>query len=131
MNTWGSPRKIFEAVDRMEMPEQLPTEIADALEFWRDRYWSNGEPTFAFEALNFTNDDQRAFVEQVLTGDRHSDGDCVKALLLIILRLRNNLFHGAKWRYRLQGQFDNFSHANGVLMRATEFAVPEPIADDL
>jgi len=36
--------------------------------------------------------------------------------LVIIYRLRNNLFHGDKWSYNLQGQYENFTKANEFLM---------------
>ncbi|HEX8678690.1 MAG TPA: hypothetical protein VF683_01920, partial [Chthoniobacterales bacterium] len=61
-----------------------------------------------------------------LSGARDGDADVLKTLLLIILRLRNNLFHGVKWQYLLYDQFENFTHANAVLMPAIELAVPPP-----
>lgn len=64
--------------------------------------------------------------EEVLSEARDGGADVLKALLLIILRLRNNLFHGVKWQYFLQDQFENFSHANGVLMPAIGLAVSPP-----
>tara|TARA_B100000614_G_scaffold111617_1_gene100153 strand:- start:1007 stop:1162 length:156 start_codon:yes stop_codon:yes gene_type:complete len=41
-------------------------------------------------------------------------------VLIIVWRFRNNLFHGEKWAYQLQGQLSNFTHANAVLMRLLE-----------
>ena len=41
-------------------------------------------------------------------------------MLIIVWRFRNNLFHGEKWAYQLQGQLSNFTHANAVLMRLLE-----------
>jgi site-specific DNA-cytosine methylase len=40
----------------------------------------------------------------------------LQALLLIVLRLRNNLFHGEKWAYGIAGQRQNFQHACAVMM---------------
>ena len=42
------------------------------------------------------------------------------ALLIIVYRFRNNLLHGVKWAYEIRGQFENFRHANAVLMQAIE-----------
>jgi hypothetical protein len=42
------------------------------------------------------------------------------AFLMIVGRLRNDLFHGKKWAYELRDQRENFTHANGVLMRILE-----------
>jgi hypothetical protein len=39
---------------------------------------------------------------------------------MIVLRLRNNLFHGAKWAYGIADQRENFQHANAALMRLLE-----------
>ena len=41
-------------------------------------------------------------------------------ILIIVYRIRNNLFHGEKWSYGLQGQLNNFKHANEALMKAIE-----------
>ena len=35
-------------------------------------------------------------------------------------RLRNNFLHGEKARYGFRGQYDNFRHANNVLVAALE-----------
>jgi hypothetical protein len=37
-----------------------------------------------------------------------------------VFRYRNNLLHGVKWQYKLQGQLGNFTTANDVLMRVLE-----------
>lgn len=50
--------------------------------------------------------------------------EVTKALLQIAMGLRNNLFHGLKWQYRLRDQFHNFSHANAVLMAAIDLSPP-------
>jgi hypothetical protein len=44
----------------------------------------------------------------------------MKALLVIVYRLRNNLFHGEKWEGGISGQKDNFDNANRVLIAALE-----------
>jgi len=44
-----------------------------------------------------------------------SDEDKLKALLFIVYRLRNNLFHGVKGHYGFVDQFENFQHANTLL----------------
>jgi hypothetical protein len=52
-----------------------------------------------------------------------SDSDArsrVAAVLIIVFRYRNNLFHGVKWLYKLKGQLGNFSTANDVLMKVLE-----------
>lgn len=110
MGTEGSQPKVAAAVDRMPLPDPLLPEMAEALVFWRDRYWEAGSPTPAFAALNFRPNTHRTLVIEVLGRARDGAADVLKALLLIILRLRNNLFHGVKWQYFLHDQFENFTH---------------------
>ncbi len=59
-------------------------------------------------------------VEAVLSGVDEDATSQVAALLIIVYRLRNNLFHGQKWTYKLAGQLQNFTHANAVLIKALE-----------
>jgi hypothetical protein len=93
------------------------------LEYFRNRYFSHGEFTYNFNALNFRSSDRRPIVERVLSGASNDAGDVVIALLLIVYRLRNNLFHGMKWGDELREQEANFKNANEVLMRALEIRI--------
>lgn len=124
MSKEGSQPRVAAAVERMTLPDPLPAAMIRALDFWRHRYWQVDEHTGAFYALNFRANEHRTLVTEVLSDIRCDRADIVKALLLIILRLRNNLFHGVKWEYRLRDQLGNFTHANQVLMPAIDFAVP-------
>lgn len=124
MATRGSPAKIVAAVNRMPLPNPLPQRMTAALAFWRARYWGATSTTSQFAALNFQDDARRKLVTDVLCGARAERPDITKALLLIILRLRNNLFHGVKWQYLLRDQLGNFTHANHVLMCAIDLAEP-------
>jgi hypothetical protein len=124
MATNGSQPAVVAAVDRMAIAEPLSVEFTEALAFWRDRYWQGGQPTDACRALNFAQNRYRTLALAVLSGESEDPGEVVKVLLLIAMRLRNNLFHGVKWQYRLQGQLQNFTHANAVLMRAIALTPP-------
>ena len=69
----------------------------------------------------------KPMVEAVLKGEKTDDCERIVALLIIVYRLRNNLFHGQKWTGdQLGRQFDNFTHANGILMSALEIARDGP-----
>jgi hypothetical protein len=87
------------------------------LSYFRDRYFANGELTHHFPFLNLRNGDHPELVQAVIEGTNTDPRDRMLALLMIVWRLRNNLFHGAKWAYGLRGQLENFKHANSVLMR--------------
>lgn len=126
MATYGSPAKVVAAVDRMDVPDQLPDRIVEALQYWRHRYVDADDAAERFAGLRFRDNAFRSLTLAVLNGQREGPVDVLKALLLITLRLRNNLFHGVKWQYLLVGQRGNFDNANAVLMTATEMAVPLP-----
>jgi len=70
--------------------------------------------------LLLRENDNEPLVVSVLKGENNNPADIVGALLIIVFRLRNNLFHGAKWAYGIAGQLDNFSNANEVLMAALD-----------
>ena len=59
-------------------------------------------------------------MEVVLKGENTNLVDEITALLMIVYRLRNNLFHGLKWDYGIRDQFDNVIHANAVLMKSVD-----------
>jgi hypothetical protein len=56
----------------------------------------------------------------VLKEKETSIGALVSALLIIVLRYRNNFFHGIKWAYGLRDQLNNFNNANLLLMKMIE-----------
>ncbi len=88
--------------------------------YFRNRYFANGEVTHHFQHLNLRQSDHPDLVRSVIGGESDTPRDKVLCLLMIVWRLRNNLFHGEKWAYHLRDQLDNFTHANKVLMRVLE-----------
>lgn len=96
------------------------TRFTPSLSYFQDRYFQNGTATEYFVGLNFRKNDNQALVGSVLKGENTNPADCVAALLIIVFRLRNNLFHGIKWAYGIHGQLSNFIHANTALMAALE-----------
>jgi len=88
--------------------------------YFRDRYVVDGTFTYQFEHLYLRRNDAPALVKKVLAGEDAAPEEIAAAALIIVYRFRNNLFHGVKWSYELQGQLDNFTHANAVLMQAIE-----------
>ena len=59
-------------------------------------------------------------MKKVLACEATEREEIAGAVLIIVYRFRNNLFHGVKWSYELQGQLENFTHANAALMQAIE-----------
>ncbi|EJN6713692.1 hypothetical protein RAL01_004397, partial [Vibrio vulnificus] len=81
------------------------------LEFWTNRYVTQGEVNYSFSQLNFRKDEEKDLVSSVLLGRETLLAAKIHAVLLIIYRLRNNLFHGIKDIALLNEQCDNFEVA--------------------
>lgn len=91
------------------------TEFNSYLEYFKNRYVSNGTFTNRFQYLHFRNNDRRNLVEDILLGNNTKNNDIILALLIIVYRYRNNLFHGIKRIQEIDKQRENFENANGVL----------------
>lgn len=52
-----------------------------------------------------------AEVAEMLCNKDYSNSVQLIGCLVVVFRLRNNFFHGEKWRYKLQGELDNFQQA--------------------
>lgn len=117
----ASVAKITDVVDTWVAQGSLDADDFDGeLFYFRNRYFAGGELTPHFPHLNLRKSDHPELVEAVIKGVSNEPRDRMLAALIIVWRLRNNLFHGAKWAYQLQGQHQNFTHANAVLMRVLE-----------
>ncbi len=92
----------------------------ESLAYFRARYVANGQPTQHFHGLELRNNDNKALVLSVLRGENTNAADSIAALLIVVFRLRNNLFHGVKWAYGIHGQRENLAHANAALISALE-----------
>lgn len=86
-----------------------------ALEFWKNRYIRAGELNHKFEQLNFTHQPHVQLVSQALKGMETEQANIVHSLLLIVYRLRNNLFHGVKDITRIRHQTTNLDTASDFL----------------
>jgi hypothetical protein len=119
--TSASANKILAVVKRWEGDGRLDVAAFDeCLVYFRGRYFRNGTATQKFFELGFRPHDKEVLVEAVLKGENTNPSDCVAALLIVVYRLRNNLFHGAKWDYDIRDQRCNFTHANAILMSAMD-----------
>lgn len=121
LNTAGSARAICDVVDAWENAGTLDAQSVDPeLVYFRERYFADGTITDHFEHLHLRNNDQKPLVRAVIDGSHNSSRDRVAAVLIIVFRYRNNLFHGVKWQYKLADQLGNFSAANSVLMKVLD-----------
>ena len=85
------------------------------LEYLKNRYYINGDVTEYFNGLHLNRSGNPVEVITALSNEDASKEEQVIGCLIILYRLRNNLFHGEKWQYQLQGQFNNFLQANGFI----------------
>lgn len=82
------------------------------IQYFRDRYvQDDGSMDSRFFHLRISSNNS-PLVEAVLTGANSDNDDIILAGVVIIYRLRNNLFHGEKAIRELHTQTDNFNTAN-------------------
>lgn len=90
-------------------------DFQSTIDYFRNRYVTNGNLNDKFPYLYFRNNDRQSFVEDVLLGVRDSTNDIVLASTIIVYRFRNNLFHGLKDIAVINLQRENFETANHFL----------------
>ncbi|NIJ42075.1 hypothetical protein FHS78_002368 [Parvibaculum indicum] len=121
MGNFARADRIRERVDEWSAAGSLNAELYNVeLAYFRNRYFAENALTYHFAFLELRPSDHPDLVQAVIDGTNNDPRDRMLALLMIVWRLRNNLFHGAKWAYQLRDQRDNFTHANSVLMRLLE-----------
>ena len=121
LNKRGSANAIVESANRWAASGHLTEDrFSRELAYFRDRYVADGEFTHHFDNLHLRKNDAPDLVMRVLKREDAESEEIAAAVLIIVYRFRNNLFHGVKWSYELQGQLDNFAHANTALMQAIE-----------
>lgn len=129
LGTRANAPRLLSLVEAIQKSGKLDvTMFAGPLAYFRDRYWKDGEFTQRFQGLRIENygANEQALVKSVLSSTPMSPEAEVGALLLVVYRLRNNLFHGIKWDYGIKGQRDNFAQACAVLMAAIELSDEVP-----
>lgn len=96
--------------------------FAEPLAYFRSRYWRDGNFTPEYDGLHTGkyNAANRKLVIDALSNQPQLPEDTLSGLLLVVYRLRNNLFHGVKWAYGIRGQKSNFKNACEVLMGIME-----------
>jgi len=116
--TWADYEKINTAVDKMDASD--PIDVKPYVNYFRDRYFDKHGSTPLFNGLKFrpTGGDAnaKAKVTDALTLKETNGVEVLKALLYILYRFRNNLFHGGKNVANIVSQIDNFIVANNLLI---------------
>src|SRR5262245_24903427 len=119
----ASPKNIASLAAGIADTKKLrPELLVEPIAYWRTRYVHAGEFTHHYHSLNLRPNDNIKVVNAVLLSQDESPKALLICALTIVYRYRNNLFHGLKWAYGLQGQEGNFTVANRVLIATTEMA---------
>jgi hypothetical protein len=117
LNTQGNAINIIQAVESLKKQGKLTlAPFRPAIDYFSKRYYDGTNLTPDFDGLEFKKPDRRSLVKSVVRGQSSDDAEILSAILIIVLRLRNNLFRGIKWQYGIRGQLQNFCSANDVLM---------------
>ena len=85
------------------------------LAYLKDRYFKNGQVTEHFPFLRLDRNHNPEEVVDALSNENATKVVKVIGCLIIVYRLRNNLFHGEKWLHQLHDQKNNFTFANDFL----------------
>lgn len=98
--------------------ERNNVDFQEQIEFWKNRYIDNDITNARFEKLGFTYEPHKELVSGVLLGNQTDSVKINHAILLIVYRLRNNLFHGNKDITRIHHQVENLNMASKALTNA-------------
>ena len=115
LNNDGNVPAIMAIVDKYAAALR-PEPYQRAIAHFRARYFDGAALTDNFRRLYLPERDYIILVERFVRGDPLTLRDIVAALLIIVYRIRNNLFHGNKWDGDMQDERMNFSQANDVLI---------------
>jgi hypothetical protein len=116
----ASVGKIKSFTKRLSGTKSLKQEYLDPyLLYFQKRYLRNGKTNDRFDKLRISSD-YREHVESVLKKEETEKSSIVLVLLIIIYRLRNNLFHGEKPILTLHDQNINFNVANRFLAKVLD-----------
>ena len=89
----------------------------EALNYFKQRYFPDGQESYHFEGLNIRQSKVKARVESALCGQATDPKELLLICLIIVYRFRNNLFHGEKWVYGVKGQQENLMISVNLLER--------------
>jgi hypothetical protein len=117
--------KIRKAVEKLHSSGKLTKEgFGPYLHYFEERYLERSSggcrTNTTFDNLKFRPSDDRKLVESVLKGEIDDRSSVLSALLIIVYRFRNNLFHGEKEISTLYGQNENFTVANRLLAKVLD-----------
>lgn len=120
MRNHASIEKVSRFVEKMQNIENI--NITEIFEYFKNRYTNNTDHLNLFKALRWIDKekDKKDETYRILTLENPIDKDKIKAILYIIFRLRNNLFHGEKSILTIDQQCETFNLVNSFLLDILE-----------
>ena len=113
--------KMFKLiVESNSLPSNKLAEYRTILDYFKNRYITDGSINNKFHQLELKRVKYNSFLRKTLMSEENNEKDILKALTLIIYRLRNNLFHGVKKTELLKSQIENFQVTNYLLSKLIE-----------
>ncbi|SHK05334.1 hypothetical protein [Pseudozobellia thermophila] len=109
-----SPNRVQEGINSKKYKIK---DFSEELKYFQNRYVTDGEMNYRFPFLYFRNKKSEEFSKDVLLGNKSEVNEVILGLVLIIYRLRNNLFHGVKDMAVINEQKENFEMANYILSK--------------
>lgn len=116
MNCFCNVSEIRKFANTCEQSGKLQNiHFENYLIYLQQRYYVNGSLTDHFQHLHINKSGNPSEVIEALCNNSASNKVKFIGCLIIVFRLRNNLFHGVKWQYQFEGQKENFNNANEFL----------------
>jgi len=120
---------MIDYVDELTKADQkslLTAPFIPHLTYFRDQFVDSKHSSTneLFETLKFNDNNLKELVSQALIKLNEETPELIKALLIIVHQLRNNLFRSLKWRPCNQKQRDQLYHASKILMKAVDISRP-------
>jgi hypothetical protein len=121
LDTMANANRIQQKMTEWENDGRLDiNNFLDHKNYFVHRYTENSALNHRFQHLHLRNNDNPQLVQDVLLGNVTDTPSIITAILIIVLRYRNNFFHGLKWEYGFQEQLQNFNQANFLLTKIIE-----------
>lgn len=111
----ASVRKITDVITALDPQVIDGGWFQEHVRYFSNRYVENAETNHRFDDLFLRKNDNPELVSSVLKGENIEPKFQLIVCLIIVYRFRNNFFHGRKWAYGLQDQYENFTHSACLL----------------
>lgn len=108
----ASARRIIQKSQEWVASPNYDGALIDShLDYFKARYIEGGSFNYRFAHLHLRPKDNIQLVRDVLLGNEKSLENKLSCCLIIVLRFRNNYFHGIKWAYQFEEQQENFERS--------------------